>query len=142
MEDSFEGLKSKRHPPPEEKVDRVKAKRTIGALWKPPKSPLKNNYERITAKVYIEAERSGNTISDRRLAERRVGKKLPSSANKRTNRAPRSMCLAILSLMIRGWCPVIAILKITCPTMYIMISWRWKNTNTITGSLLSKMKNL
>ncbi|XBI14221.1 hypothetical protein VPH35_140837 [Triticum aestivum] len=28
-----------------------------------------------------------------------------------------------------------SILEITCPTMYIMKSWRWTNTNTITGSL-------
>ena len=65
-----------RHPPPEEKVDPVKAKRTIDALRKPPKSPLKNNYERTTAKVYIKAERSGSTISHRRLAERRAGKEI------------------------------------------------------------------
>ena len=143
MKDFFEGLKAKRHPPPKEKVDPVKAKRTIDALRKPPKSPPKTNYERITEKAYLEAERSGSTVSDQRLKERQAaGKKLPSSANKRTNRAPRSRCLAISSLMIRGWYPVIAILKITCPTMYIMISWRWTNTDTSTGSLSSKMKNL
>ena len=76
VKDFFEGAKAERHPPPEEKVDPVKAKRTIDAPRKPPKSLLKNNYECITAKVYIEAERSGNTISDRRLAERRAGKKI------------------------------------------------------------------
>ena len=64
VKDFFEGVKAKRHPPPEEKVDPVKSKHTIDALRKPPKSPLKNNYESITAKVYIKAERSGNTISD------------------------------------------------------------------------------
>ena len=71
-----------------------------------------------------------------------LGNKLPSSANKRSNRAPRSRCLATSSLMIRGWCPVIAILEITCPTMYIMISWRCRYKDTSTGSLSSKMKDL
>ena len=142
MTNFFEGVKAKKHPPPEEKVDPVKAKRTLAALTKPPKSPPKGNYERIIAKTFVEAERSGSTVSDQRLKERRAGKKLRSSANKRTNRAPRSRCLATSSLMIRGLCPVIAILEITCPTMYIMKSWRWTNTNTITGSLSSKMKDL
>ena len=88
MDDFFEGLKEKIHPPPEEKVDPVKAKRTIDALRKQPKSPPKGNYERIIAKSFIEVEWSGSTVSDQRIKERRAGKKLPSSANKRTNRAP------------------------------------------------------
>ena len=49
----FEGVKAKKHPPPEEKVDRVKVKRTLAALTKPPKSPPKTNYERITEKAYL-----------------------------------------------------------------------------------------
>ena len=49
----FEGVKAKKHPPPEEKIDPVKAKRTIDALKKPPPSPPKNNYERIMGKSYI-----------------------------------------------------------------------------------------
>ena len=138
----FEGVKAKKHPPPEEKVDPVKAKRTRAALTKPPKSPPRGNYEHIIAKTFVEVERSGSTVSDQRLKERRAGKKLPSSANKRTNRAPRSRCQKTSSLMIRGWCPVIAILEITCPTMYITKSWRWTNTDTSTGSLSSKMKDL
>ena len=63
----FEGVKAKKHPPPEEKVDPVKAKRTPAALTKPPKSPPKGNYERITEKTYKEAKRSGSTCSDERL---------------------------------------------------------------------------
>ena len=137
----FEGVKAKKHSPPEEKIDPVKAKCTLAAQKKPPKSPAKGNYERIITKSFIEAERSGSTVSGQRLAERGAGEKLPSSANKRTNRSHHSRCLAS-SLMIRGWCPVITILEITCPTMYIMISWRWTNTNTSTGSLSSKMKDL
>ena len=39
----FEGVKAKKHQPPEEKVDPVKAKRTLAALTKPPKSPPKGN---------------------------------------------------------------------------------------------------
>ena len=65
----FEGVKAKKHPPPEEKVDPVKAKRTIDPLRKPPKSPPRTNYERITEKTYLEAARSGSTVSDQRLKE-------------------------------------------------------------------------
>ena len=139
----FEGVKAKKHPPPEEKVDPVKAKRTLAALTKPPKSdPPKGNYDRIIGNEFAEAERSGSTVSDQRLKERRAGKKLPSSANKRTNRAPRSRCQKTSSLMIRGWCPVIAILQITCSTKYIMNPWRCRYKDTSTGSLSSKMKDL
>ena len=70
VKEFFEGVKAKRHPPPEEKVDPVKAKRTLDALRKPPKSPPKTNYERVTEKVYLEAERSGSAVSDQRLKER------------------------------------------------------------------------
>jgi len=72
----FEGVKAKKHPPPEEKVDPVKAKRTIDALRKPPKSPPKTNYERITEKAYLEVERSGSNVSDQRLKDRRAGKEI------------------------------------------------------------------
>ena len=72
----FEGVKAKKHPPPKEKVDRVKVKRTLAALTKPPKSdPPKGNYDRIIAKTFVEAERLGSTVSDQRLKERRAGKK-------------------------------------------------------------------
>ena len=76
MRNYFEGVKAKKHPPPEEKVDPVKAKRTLDALTKPPKSPPKGNYERIIAKTFVEAERSGSIVSDQRLKERRAGKKI------------------------------------------------------------------
>ena len=66
----FEGVKAKKHPPPEEKVNPVKAKRTLDALKKPPKSSPKGNYERIIAKKFVKAERSGSTVSDQRLKER------------------------------------------------------------------------
>ena len=72
----FEGVKAKKHPPPEEKVDPVKAKRSLAALTKPPKSPPKGNYERIIGKEFAEAERSGSTVSDQRLKERRAGKQI------------------------------------------------------------------
>ena len=75
VKDFFEMQRSKKHPPPEEKIDPVKAKRTLAALKKPPPSPPKTNYERIIERSYIEPERSGSTCSDRRLAERQVGKK-------------------------------------------------------------------
>ena len=69
VEEFFEGVKAKRHPPLEEKVDPVKAKRTLAAVTKPPKSPPRGNYERILAKTYAEAERSGSTVSNKRLKE-------------------------------------------------------------------------
>ena len=69
VKDLFAGVKAKKHPPLEEKIDSVNLKRTINALRKPPKSPAKTNYERITEKVYIEAERSGSARSDQRLKE-------------------------------------------------------------------------
>ena len=72
----FEGVKAKKNPPSEEKIDPIKAKRTLAALKKPPKSPAKGNYERIIKKSFIEAERSGSTVSDQRLKERRAGKKI------------------------------------------------------------------
>ena len=72
----FEGVKANKHPPPEEKVDPVKAKRTIDALKRPPPSPPQSNYDRIIQRSYIKAEWSGSTISDQRLAERRAGKKI------------------------------------------------------------------
>ena len=45
-------------------------------MKKPPPSPPKTNYERIIGKSFIEAERSGSTVSGQRLAERRAGKKV------------------------------------------------------------------
>ena len=63
VKDFFDGVKAKKHLPPEEKIDSVILKHTIDALRKPPKSRPKQ-------------ERLGSTISDRRLAERRAGKKI------------------------------------------------------------------
>ena len=53
----FEGVKAKKHPPPKEKVDPVKAKCTLAALTKPPKSPPRGNYERI-----LMPKRSGREV--------------------------------------------------------------------------------
>ena len=69
VKEFFEGVKAKRHPPPEEKVDPVKAKRTLDALRKPAKSPPRTNYECITEQTYLQAQRSGTTVSDKRLKE-------------------------------------------------------------------------
>ena len=65
----FEGVKAKKHPPPEEKIDPVMAKRTIDALKQPPPSPPQSNYDRIIERSYIKAERSGSTISDQKIAQ-------------------------------------------------------------------------
>src|SRR4051812_34323517 len=72
----FQGLKAQRHPPPEQKRDPVKAKRTLAALRKPPKSPPKGNYERIIGNTFVEAEQSGSTVSDQRMKERQAGKQI------------------------------------------------------------------
>ena len=142
MTNFFEGVKAKKHPPPEEKVDPVKAKRTLAALTKPPKSPPKGNYERIIAKTYVEAERSGSTVSDKRMKERRAGKKLPSSANKRTNRAPllkvSSDIVANDPRMVPGYSNLGDYLPDDVHYDFLEVV----NTNTMTGSLSSKMKDL
>ena len=85
MDDWFQGLKAKRHPLPKEKVDPVKAKRTLAALTKPPKSPPKGNYEHIIGKEFAEAERSGSTVSDQRLKERRAGKQIAQPSHNVAN---------------------------------------------------------
>ena len=64
MKDLFEGLKAQRHPPPEEKIDAVKAKRTLAALKQPAKSKPKGNYDRIIQKTFQDAKWSGSTKSD------------------------------------------------------------------------------
>ena len=69
VKEFFEGVKAKIHPPPEEKVDPVKAKCTIDALRKPPKSRPRTNYERITEQTYLQAQRSGTTVSAKRSKE-------------------------------------------------------------------------
>ena len=76
VKEFFEGVKAKRHPPLEEKVDPVKAKRTIDALRKPPKFPSRTNYERITEQTYLQAQRSGTIVSAKRSKERAKGKKI------------------------------------------------------------------
>ena len=123
VKDFFEGLKAQRHPPPEEKIDAVKAKRTLAALKQPAKSKPQDNYDRMIQKSFQAAKRSGSTKSDQRLAEGRAGKQIAQLGEQAEQSCPRSRCLATWSLMIRGWCPVIPILQITCPTMYNMISW-------------------
>ena len=83
------------HPDPTEKIDPVKARRLLENLTKPPPPPLLSNYDRSIVKSYRDPQqRSGSSSSAR-------GKQFPSSANRKTNRAPRSRCLSI-SLMIRG----------------------------------------
>ena len=66
VDNFFEGVKSKIHPPPEQKIDPVKVKRTLATLKRPPKSPVKGNYERILTKSFMEASRSECTISGQR----------------------------------------------------------------------------
>ena len=80
--------RAKKHPPPEEKIDKVKVRRTLDALKRPPPSPPQTNYERIIERSYIEAEQSGSTCSDRRLAERRSGKKIAQLSERANQSCP------------------------------------------------------
>ena len=54
----------------------MKAKRTIDALRKPPKSPPRTNYERITEQTYLQAERSGSTVRHQRSREQAAAKNI------------------------------------------------------------------
>ena len=139
----FQGSRAKIHPPPEEKVDPVKVKRTMAALTKPPKSdPPKGNYDRIIGKEFAEAERSRSTVSDQRLKEQRAGKQIAQLGEQAKQSCPPlkvpSDNVANDPRMVPGY----SILPITCPTMYIMISWRCRYKDTSMGSLSSKMKDL
>ena len=60
----------------------------MDALKKPPKSPPKGNYERIIAKIFVESERSGSTVSDKRLKERRARKKIPQLGEQANQSCP------------------------------------------------------
>ena len=88
VKEFFEGVKAKRHPPPEEKVDPVKAKRTIDVLRKPPKSPPRTNYERITEQTYLQAERSGSTVRHQRAKERAAAKKIDQLGDQANQSCP------------------------------------------------------
>ena len=141
MKEFFEGVKAKRHPPPEEKVDPVKAKHTIDAFKKPPPSPPKTNYERIIERSYIEAERSGSTISDRRLAERQWGKKIAQLGEQANQSCPP---LKVSSDIVTNH-PVIlpgTNLGDYLPDDVHYDTMEVDEHNTITGSLSSKMKDL
>lgn len=59
----FEGVKPKKHPPPEEKIDPMKAKRTFNALKKPPKSPLKGNYALVEKRSNVKHISAGLYLS-------------------------------------------------------------------------------
>src|SRR5215216_5914648 len=77
-----------KHPPPEEKIDPVKVKRTINALKRPPPPPPDDNHVRCLKETLQEARRSGTTSSDKRLAERRSGKKIPQLGEQENQSCP------------------------------------------------------
>ena len=66
----------------------MKAKCTLDALKRPPPSPLQTNYERIIERTYKEASWSRSTCSDRRLAERRSGEKIPQLGEQANQSCP------------------------------------------------------
>ena len=76
----------------------MKAKRTLAVLKKPAKSPPKGNYDRIIAKSFVEAERSGSTVSDQRLKERRAGKQIAQLGEQAKQSGTILGSLATLSL--------------------------------------------
>ena len=88
MKDYFATQRAKRHPPQEEKIDPVKAKRTLDALKRASPPPPQTNYDRIIERTFIEADRSGSTISDRRLAERRARKKIAQLGEQENQSCP------------------------------------------------------
>ena len=138
VNDFFEGVKENKHPPPEEKIDPVKAKCTLDSLKRPPLPPPDDNHVRALKKAVEEAHRSGTTSSDKRLQERTSGKEIPQLGEQANQSCPP---LKVSSDIVANHPEIFpnTILKITFPTMYIMKSWRWTNTNTITGSLSSNL---
>jgi len=81
---------AKKKPPPEEKIDSVKLKRTLDALKRPPPPPPDDNHVRALKKAVQEARRSGTTSSDKRLQERITsGKKIPQLGEQANQSCPR-----------------------------------------------------
>ena len=119
----FEGVKAKKHPPLEEKIDPVKAKRTLAALKKPPKFLVKGNYERIITKSFIEAEWSRSTVSGQRLAERRAGKNVAHLGEQVNKSLPPLQVYSVVAYHPGGtMVPGYNDLGDTFPTMHISIS--------------------
>ncbi|XP_044358667.1 uncharacterized protein [Triticum aestivum] len=76
VNDLFQSVKASKHPAPGEKIDPVKAKRTLDALTRAPPPPPQSNYDRIIERTYMEAEWSGSTCTYQRIAEQRRGKQI------------------------------------------------------------------
>jgi hypothetical protein len=88
VKEFFHGVKAKKNPPPKEKIDPVKAKRTVDNLKRPAPSPPQSNYDRVIASTYKEASRSGSTCSAQRLEERRKGKTVPQLGEQKQSCPP------------------------------------------------------
>ena len=119
----------------------MKVKRTLAALAKPPKSPPKGNYERIIAKTWAEAERSGSTVSDQRLKERRAAGKQIAQLGEQAKQScpPLKVPSDIVDpRMVPVYCNVDDYL----PDDVHYDPMRCRYTDTSTESLWSKMKNL
>jgi hypothetical protein len=79
---------AKKNPPPEEKIDPVKLKRTVKNLKRPPPPPLDDNHLRALKKAVQGARQSGSTSSDKRLQERRSANKIPQLGEEANHSCP------------------------------------------------------
>jgi hypothetical protein len=79
---------ARKNPPPEEKIYPVKLKRTVKNLKRAPPPPPDDNHTRALKKAVQGARRSGTTSSDKRLQERRSGKKNPQLSEQANQSCP------------------------------------------------------
>ena len=71
-------------PPPKEKIDPVKANRTLDALTRPPPPPPLSNYDRIIAKTYDEVMSRSKSSS----TGARSGKTIPQLSEQENQSCP------------------------------------------------------
>ena len=97
----------------------MKAKRTLDALHQPSPPLLQSNYDCIIERTYKEAEQSGSTCTDQRLAERRRGEKIPQLGEQAKQSCPPLNVSSDIVANLPGMLPGTN-LEITCPTMHFL----------------------
>ena len=120
----------------------MKVKRTLAALAKPPMSLPKGNYERIIAKTWAEAERSGSTVSDQRLKERQAGKKIAQLGEQANQSCPPLKVSKDIVANDPSMVPGYSNLADCLPDDVNFDSWRWMNTDTSGKPLIKDEKSL